>query len=32
MGRVRGVYVDDLVGGGVIAGAGGDTEEIFACH
>ena len=32
MGGMRGVYVDDLVGRGVIAGAGGDAEEVLVCH
>ena len=31
-GRLRGVYVDDLVGGGVVGRAGGDEEEVFVCH
>lgn len=29
---VGGVYVDELVGGGVVGGAGGDAEEVFVCH
>lgn len=29
---VGGVYVDDLVGGGVVGGAGGDAQEVFVCH
>jgi len=29
---VGGVYVDELVGGGVVGGAGGDAEEVLVCH
>jgi len=29
---VGGVYVDELVGGGVVGGAGGDAEEVFVYH
>lgn len=29
---MRGVHVDDLVGGGVIPGAGGDAEEVLVRH
>lgn len=27
-----GVYVDEVVGGGVVAGAGGYAEDVFVCH
>lgn len=32
LGWVGGVYVDELVGGGVVGGAGGYAEEVFVCH
>lgn len=28
----RRVNWDDLVGGGIVGGAGGDAEEVFVCH
>ena len=31
-GRLRGIYVDDLVGRGVVGRAGGDAKEVFVCH
>ena len=32
MGGSGPIHLDDLVGGGIIGGAGGHAEEEFVCH
>lgn len=32
VGAMRGIYAHDLVGGGIVGGAGGDAEEVLVSH